>query len=185
MNKPLSAKLLAEKEDAISQRIEVTVFTANAQFDGYILCQPNKRLLDVLNSGFNLDNVLSHDFLEIRDVNIFDHQSKNSIRHLDIGYARRSNIIFVGERKCVDSCRMELPYSMREKKPIPAEVEMPHIVLKGAMHAEIWQDLPGALNRNDQFLPLTDVELNSPLADGVNKFDFVAVNRDHIIFIGR
>ncbi len=73
---------------------------------------------------------------------------------------------------------------MREKKPIRTEIELPQVILKGAIYAETWQDLPGALHRNELFLPLTEVELDVKLADGINHFDFAAVNRDHIVFIG-
>ena len=77
-----------------------------------------------------------------------------------------------------------MPFGMREKKPISAEVEFPHMILRGYLYAETWQDLPGAINRKERFLPLTDVNLDSPLVDGVDKFKFVAVNRDRIICIG-
>ena len=166
------------------QHIEVTVFTVNTQFNGYIVCKPHQRLLDILNAKSNLNNILSHDFLEIRNVDIFGRGSQNPDRHLDIGYARRSNIIFVGERKCLDSYRIEKTHPMREKKPIRTEIELPQVILKGAIYAETWQDLPGALHRNELFLPLTEVELDVKLADGINHFDFAAVNRDHIVFIG-
>ncbi|MEN8614874.1 hypothetical protein ABFB09_06310 [Dehalogenimonas sp. THU2] len=167
-----------------AQRIEVSVFTINARFNGYILCKPHQRLLDVLNSGSSLNTTLNRDFLEIRDVDIFDNRSSEPSRHLDIGYARRSNIIFIGEKQCIDSCRKELTHPMREKKPIRAEIKMPGVILKGAMYAETWQDLPGALHRDEIFLPLTDVELDLNTGDGENRFDFGAVNRDHIIFVG-
>jgi hypothetical protein len=178
-------KPVRKVEEPNSQRIDVTVFTLKAQFDGYILCQPHQRMLDVLNSSSNRNNILGNDFLEIRDVTVNEHNSSRPARRLSIGYARRSNIVFIGERKCTNSCRLELPYAMREKKPISAEVELSSISLKGALHAEIWQDLTGALNRDERFLPMTDVSLDKPLVDGTDCFAFAAVNRDHIIFIGQ
>jgi hypothetical protein len=175
---------LRKKEEPGSQRIDVTVFTLKAQFNGYIVCQSHQRMLDVLNSTSNRDSVLGTDFLEISEVDVLEHNSPNPVRHLSVGYARRSNIVFVGERKCINSCRLELPYAMREKKPIPAEIELSCVLLKGSLHAEIWQDLAGALNRDERFLPMTGVSLAKSLVDGTDTFEFVAVNRDHIVFIG-
>jgi hypothetical protein len=166
------------------QQIEVTVFTVNAQFNGRIICKPQQRLLDVLNARANMNNQLSHDFLEIRDMTIFDRTGQSAVKRLEVGYARRSNIIFVGERECLEHCRVDKPHPMRDKKPIMTEIELPQVLLKGAIYAETWQDLPGALHRNESFLPVTGVRLDHPLVDGTEAFNFVAVNRDHIIFIG-
>jgi hypothetical protein len=181
---PIKAKSLRKIEEPSSRRIEVAVLTLKAQFNGYILCQSHQRLLDVLNSGSNSDNAFGSDFLEIRDVDVLGLESQHPTRHLGIGYASRSNIVFVGERKCINSCRLELLYATREKKPILAEIELSSMLLKGSLYAELWQDLTGALNRNERFLPLTDVTLGHSLVDGTDKFEFVAVNRANIIFIG-
>jgi hypothetical protein len=178
-------KPVRKADELNSQRIDVTVFTLKAQFEGHIMCQPHQRMLDVLNSAANRNNLLGNDFLEIRDVEIREHNSARPVRYLKVGYARRSNIVIVGERKCIDSCRPELPYAMRQKKPIPAEVELSSMSLKGSLHAEIWQDLTGALNRDERFLPMTDVSLNASPVDEQGKFEFAAVNRDHIIFVGQ
>lgn len=173
-----------QEKTAKLQHIQVTVYTVDAQFNGYVMCKPHQRLLDVLNSKSNLDHKLSHEFLEIRNVEIYDRTDSRPVRHLDIGYARRDNIIFVGERECLEHCSVEKIHPMRAKKPIITEIELPQVLLKGSIYAETWQDLPGALHRNETFLPVTEVQLDKPLADGVTGFKFAAVNRDHIIFIG-
>ncbi len=181
---PTKMTPLGKRDEPGSQRIDVTVFTLKAQFNGYIQCQSHQRMLDILNSNSSRNSVLGTDFLEIRDVDVLEHNSPTPVRHLNVGYARRSNIVFVGERNCINSCRLELPYAMREKKPIPTEVELSSVSLKGALHAETWQDLTGALNRDERFLPMTEVSLGKPLVDGTDTFQFVAVNRDHIVFVG-
>ena len=62
---------------------------------------------------------------------------------------------------------------------------MPHISLVGNMHSEMWEELQDALNRTDQFIPFTDVDFNPPLEGGINHLSFVAVNKDHIIYVGK
>ena len=175
---------LGEAGSSSVQHIQVAVVTPNALFNGYIVCKPHQRLLDVLNSRSNMDHKLSHEFLEIRDVDIYEPSSRQPARHLDIGYARRSNIVVVGERTCKELCRVEKPHPMRSKKPIKVEIELLQSSLQGEIYAETWQDLPGALHRNETFLPVTGVRLEQPLADGTDRFDFVAVNRDHVVFVG-
>ncbi|AKG53221.1 hypothetical protein DGWBC_0541 [Dehalogenimonas sp. WBC-2] len=181
----INDQLSMETKALSSKRINVTIFTIDAQFNGYIECQQQQRLLDVLNAITDRNNILGDDFLVINDVDVYYLQPKNSIiRHLSVGYIRRNNIVFVGENKCANDCKLEMPFGMREKKAISAEVEFPRMILRGYLYAETWQDLPGAINRKERFLPLTDVHLDSPLIDGVDKFEFVAVNRDRIICIG-
>lgn len=166
------------------QRIEVSVITIDALYHGEIICKTNQRLLDALNSGINPTASLSREYLEIRNVAIYAPGAGTPHRVLEVGYARRGNILCVIEHSCIEGCRMEHSHPMRQKKAIRAEVELPHLLVRGSFFGETWQDLPAALHRDEAFLPLTDVELDVDLASYGRKFGFAAVNREHVIFIG-
>ena len=61
---------------------------------------------------------------------------------------------------------------------------MPPYILKGKMYAEVWQELLQALDRDERFLPLTSVTVWPELANGESRFDFVAVNKDQVVYLG-
>jgi hypothetical protein len=54
----------------------------------------------------------------------------------------------------------------------------------GQMYVEVWQKLLDALDRADKFIPLTNVRIYPEQENTVFTFDFVAVNRDKIIYLG-
>lgn len=185
MSSGTSNKQEAKHLAAQLQRIEVSVFTADALYHGEITCKTNQRLLDALNSCVNPTASLSREYLEIRNVSVYAPGAAAPHRQLDVGYARRGSILCVVEHGCLEGCRMERSHPMRQKKAMRAEVELPHLLVRGSFFGETWQvDLPAALHRDEAFLPLTDVELNVDLASYGRKFGFAAVNREHVIFIG-
>ncbi|AKG53718.1 hypothetical protein DGWBC_1063 [Dehalogenimonas sp. WBC-2] len=76
-------------------------------------------------------------------------------------------------------------HPLRRKKPLQATINLPHIVLTGNMHSEMWEEMQDALNHTDQFIPLTDVDFDPPLESGIDRLSFVAINKDHIIYVGK
>jgi hypothetical protein len=48
----------------------------------------------------------------------------------------------------------------------------------------VWQELLHALDGDAKFLPLTNVAVWPELPDGEARFDFVAVNKDQVVYLG-
>lgn len=51
------------------------------------------------------------------------------------------------------------------------------------MHAEAWQQILDVVDKADRFIALTNVSVYRTLDKAMSTFDFVAVNRDKIIYV--
>jgi hypothetical protein len=89
-----------------------------------------------------------------------------------------------GQAQPPDAADKRSPGLVRKKKPIGVEVHMPLYNLIGRMHGEMWQELLDALDGEETFVPLTEVVISPALATGESKFDFVAVNKNQITYVG-
>ncbi|MEN8614387.1 hypothetical protein ABFB09_03745 [Dehalogenimonas sp. THU2] len=166
------------------RRVNVIIFTTNGIFSGLTLCQHQQRLLDALNKGFYTSKLQTcSDFVPLFEVSFF--APGQAARHMDTAYIRKNNILFVGEQNIVSSTTQTNVYPMRRKKPLQAVINLPQVSLTGNMHSEMWEELQDALNRSDQFIPLTDVDFNPAFEGGIAQLDFVAVNKDHIVYVGK
>jgi hypothetical protein len=104
-------------------------------------------------------------------------------------YIKKSSILFVGEESegqpAIPQIKERpLIYPMRPKTPMAAEIHMPLYILRGQMHAEAWQQILDIVDRADKFIALTNVEVYRTLDHATSTLDFVAVNRDKIIYVG-
>jgi hypothetical protein len=166
------------------RRVKVFIYTTTGLFSGYTYCQQQQRLLDALNKGFFSTKLQpSTDFLPLFDLYVY--MSEVPSRQMDTAYIRKSSILFVGELEaempvCQANC-----YPMRRKKTLQAVINLPQVSLTGNMHSEMWEELQDALNRSDQFIPVTDVDFDPPLPGGIVRSNFVAVNKDHIVYVGK
>jgi hypothetical protein len=104
-------------------------------------------------------------------------------------YIKKSSILFVGElsegQPAIPQVR-ERPiiYPMRPKAPMAVEIHLPLYVLKGQLYGEAWQQILDIVDRADKFIALTNVEIYRTLDHATSTLDFVAVNRDKIIYVG-
>jgi hypothetical protein len=101
---------------------------------------------------------------------------------------RKSNILFVGEKsegQPAISQTKDRPiiYPMRPKTPVAVEIHLPLYILRGQMYAEAWQQILDVVERADKFIALTNVSVYRTLDKAALTFDFVAVNRDKIIYV--
>lgn len=161
---------------------------------GYTYCLHAQRLLDVLNKG--LDQGLAHhqasvrvvtgkDFLPLKEVRIL-FRAGGQQKYVASTHIRKANILFVAE---ISGGQPEAS-SVRElmkvtKKPVGTEAYVPPYHLVGQMHAEIWEQLADHLEGQDKFLPLSNVRLMPKLVEVESSFDFVAVNKDRVLYIGQ
>ena len=123
------------------------------------------------------------DFLPLFDLDFYSSGAPG--RHLDTAYVRKNNILFIGELETDPPAPAAGVYPMRRKKPLQAVINLPQVSLTGNMYSEMWEELQDALNRSDQFIPLTGVSFSPPLPGGITRSSFVAVNKDHIVYVGK
>ncbi|MGI2335541.1 MAG: DUF6812 domain-containing protein [Dehalogenimonas sp.] len=166
------------------RKIKILVYTTNGIFAGTTLCQPQQRLLDALNKGFHSPSMQTLvDFISLSEVILFN--SPEEPRNMETAYIRKNNILFVGEQSPTSGPTQPNVYPTRHKKQLQAVINLPQLSLTGNMHSEMWEELQEALNRSDQFIPVTDVDFNPPLPTGIERLNFVAVNKDHIVYVGK
>jgi hypothetical protein len=101
---------------------------------------------------------------------------------------KKSSILFVGEKSEGQTSLSQtkdrpLVYPMRPKTPVAVEIHLPLYILRGQMYAEAWQQILDVVDRADEFIALTDVEVYRTTDKAALTFDFVAVNRDKIIYV--
>jgi hypothetical protein len=174
--------------DAKLKQVKVLVCTETCAFTGYAYCGNHQRLLDTLNQSAVANSMpLGKDFLPLTQVEVsLTNGKKKTTPEM---YIRKSNILFVGEISEGPSATMQtkdrpIIYPMRPKTPLAAEIHMPLYILSGQMYGEAWQQILDVVDRADKFIALTNVEIHRTTDNAASTFDFVAVNRDRIIYVG-
>jgi hypothetical protein len=172
------------KSDPRFRKVPVVVCTATRTFAGHAYRLQQQRLLDVLNKKALR---VGRDFVPLTEVEVFFPDGR-SVRRAST-YIRKASILFVAERSLeqsepLDAGDKRSPGLVRKKKPIGTEVHMPLHTLVGQMHGEMWQELLDTLDGEETFIPLTNVEISPALATGESRFDFVAVNKNQITYVG-
>ncbi len=174
-------------------KVPVVVCTVSGTYSGLTYRLADQRLLDALNSGFSSRALrMGRDFVPLTDVQAYfptGTEVQLASRYTST-YIRKANIFFVGERSrrqsetAVEPTEKRRAPRARAKKTIAAEIHISPYILKGQMYAEVWQELLHALDRDEKFLPLTNVTVWPELPDGEARFDFVAVNKDQVVYLG-
>jgi hypothetical protein len=116
---------------------------------------------------------LGKEFLPLTQVEVSLPNGENKITAET--YIKKSSILFVGEK---------IIFPMRPKTPLAAEIHLPLYVLRGQVYGEAWQQILDVVDRADKFIALTNVEVYRTLDHATSTLDFVAVNRDKIIYVG-
>ena len=170
------------------KQVRVMVCTETCAFNGYAYCGENQRLLDTLNQNVMASSMsLGKEFLLLAEVEVsFPNGVKKSTREAII---RKSSILFVGEQEesqsaISESNNRQLNYRLKPKTPLPAEIHLPLYVLKGQIYGEAWQQMLDVVDKADKFIALTDVQIIHPADNTELTFDFAAVNRDKIVYVG-
>jgi len=173
--------------DTRLRQVEVAVFTETCTLTGHTYCMKFQRLLDVLNQDF-MPNLLpiGKDFMPLTDVEVSFPSLKREL--MPSIFVRKTNILFVGEKsehqlKIPETEGKPKAYPVRAKKFIGVEIHMSLYTLMGQTYTEVWQKLLDAVDRADRFIPLTNVKIYPTLNNTALTFDFVAVNRDKIIYL--
>jgi len=170
------------------KQVKVFVCTETCVLDGYTYCMSHHRLLDTLNQNVVANSVpVGKDFLPLMQVEVSFPSGEN--KTMLEANVRKSNILFVGENNegqaaIPDNRDRQLAYRIRPKTALSAEIHLPFYNLKGQIYGESWQQILDVVDRADRFIALTNAEVVRKADRAVLTFDFVAVNRDKIIYIG-
>jgi len=174
-------------------KVPVVVCTISGTYSGLTYRLADQRLLDALNEGFSSKALpMGRDFVPLTDVQAYfptGTRVQMASRYRST-YIRKANIFFVGELSrqqdeiSVESREKRSPLRARAKKTIAAEIHISPYILKGQMYAEVWEELLHALDGDAKFLPLTNATVWPELPDGEARFDFVAVNKDQVVYLG-
>lgn len=169
------------------KQVKVLVCTETCTLNGYTYCGNHQRLLDALNQSAIANSMpMGKDFLPLVQVEVSLPNGEKKIT-ADAN-VRKSSILFVGEKSEGQPAISEIKdrpiiYPMRPKTPVAVEIHLPLYILRGQMYAEAWQQILDVVDRADKFLALTNVEVYRTLDNATSTFDFVAVNRDKIIYV--
>jgi hypothetical protein len=177
------------RSDTRLRPVEVVVCTTTGIFAGRTYRLDRQRLLDALNQGLApKGSPIGRDFMPLTQVEVWSPDgSKASLASTFVG---KTNILFVGEK---NKGQGSLPTDggdqrgprWREKKPAGTEVHVSSYIIVGNMHTETWQELLETLDSNERFLPLTNARISPELAIGDSEFDFVAINKAQISYVGQ
>lgn len=174
--------------DAKLKQVKVLVCTETCTFSGYAYCGNHQRLLDTLNLSTVANSVqLGKDFLPLTQVEVaLPNGEKKTTPET---YIKKSSILFVGELSEGQPATSQIKdkvmaYPMRPKTPLAVEIHMPLYILRGQMYGEAWQQILDVVDRSDKFIAMTNVEAYRTSDHASSTLDFVAVNRDKIIYLG-
>ncbi len=173
------------QDDTSLIKVPVVVCAPSGTFVGTTYRIDDQRLLDALNGGFVAKALrMGKDFLPLTEVEAYAPNGKRTA--LRCIYIRKSNIFFIGEK--IDEAKVAVDgkrraHLLRRKMQTRTEVHMPPYVLEGNVHVDIWEELLDTIDRDQRFMPLTDVRVHPALPGGASAFDFVAVNKDHVAYV--
>ena len=172
-------------DDTSLIKVPVVVCAVSGTFVGTTYHINDQRLLDALNGGFVAKALrMGKDFMPLTEVEAYTPNGKRTT--LPCIYIRKSNIFFVGEKRAESKVAVDgkrRAHLLRRKMQTGTEVHMPPYVLQGNVHVEIWEELLETIDRDQRFMPLTEVKINPAPAGGTSAFDFVAVNKDHVVYL--
>ena len=172
-------------DDTSLVKVPVVVCAAFSTFVGNTYHIDDQRLLDALNGGFVAKALrMGKDFMPLTEVEAYSPIGKRTT--YPCIYIRKSNVLFVAERRdeskgAVDGKRRA--HLQRRKMQARTEIHMPPYVVQGNVHIDVWEELLDTIDRDQRFMPLTDVRIHPALAGGASAFDFVAVNKDHVAYL--
>lgn len=179
----------ASEGAALENSYEVVVCTGELVYTGIFKYGFEQRLIDVLNEGVRLNTQSKVvDFMILHDARMSGvGQQEKKFPQI---YLAKHNIIFVAQ---VVSQKREKPltaYLFRPKQSVGvtaqiyvAQTNARPYALRGEIYVDSWGQIVDTLESDMRFLRLTNVEIEHPLPDVGNSFEFLAINKERIINI--
>ena len=173
------------RNDPDLRQVDVVVCTTAGTFVGHAYRTSRLRLLDALNKGFAARGArIGLDYIPMTEAELYlPEGGKQAMASVHI---RKANVVFVAEKGGgqPDADTSRVGKVIVAKKPVEAKVGMMSYVLVGRLHGAAWADLVTSLHQEETFIPLTKVQISPELPTGETQFDFVAVNKDQVIYVG-
>jgi hypothetical protein len=173
------------RTDPDLRQVDVAVCTTAGIFVGHTYRTSRLRLLDALNKGFAARGArIGLDYIPMTEAELYlpegGRQAMASV------HIRKANIVFVAEKGGgqPDPDISRVGKVIVAKKPVEAKVCVAPYVLVGHLHSAAWAELITSLHQEETFIPLTKVQISPELPTGDTQFDFVAVNKDQVIYVG-
>ncbi len=175
------------QSDPKLKQLKVLVCTANRTFVGYTYLQPHQRLLDALRDGFAANSRrIGKNFLPLTEVEVYLADGRKE--YMTSTHINKGNILFIaernGEQPVTREAKKEINYLTMTKKPVGTTIHMALYTLTGEIHGGTWQQPADTVEGNERFLPFTNVEISPEPVAGESRFDFVAINKEQILYIG-
>ncbi len=174
--------------------LQVWLYANDHIIEGIINCLPQQRFIDYLNSVFIFKTRAAEKFIPVENASIT--LPDGTIKTMSSICLNRDSILFGGamssevtvDRFIKDGQRT---YPVVKKITVAANLYVATklythaYMISGKMHFAKSKTILDILNSDQQFLPLTEVEISPPLfAEQIpDALDFVAVNKDIIIYI--
>lgn len=167
------------------EKVRVMVCFENLEIIGQTYYPPEQRFLDMLNNDIVLGKQRIRDFIIVTDALLVNPDGEKE-QIPNPCYISKNSIILIGtfdetRSTTSESINSVRAYPWRKKTILPARMMFAgKYRLVGHMHSD-----PGALptstiESRNRFLPMTNVEVTSPLEQREIFFDFLAVNNKHV-----
>lgn len=173
------------RTDPDLRQVDVVICTTAGSFVGHTYRTSRLRLLDSLNKGFAARGTrIGLDYIPMTEVEMY--LPEGGRQAMASAHIRKANVVFVAERSGgqPDADASRVGKVIVAKKPVDAKVWTAPYVLVGRLHSAAWAELVTSLNQEDRFIPVTKVRFSPPLLTGEEQFDFVAVNKDQVVYVG-
>jgi len=175
------------QSDPKLKELKVLVCTAGRTFVGYTYHQPHQRLLDALRDGFAANSRrIGKNFLPLTEVEVYLADGRKE--YMTSTRINKGNIIFIAERSGEQPATREAmkqnTYPTMAKRPVGTTIHMALYTLTGEIHGGTWQQPADTFEGNERFIPLTNVEISPEPVTGESRFDFVAINKEQVLYIG-
>jgi len=167
------------------RQVDVVVCTTAGIFVGHAYRTSRLRLLDALNKGFAARGArIALDYMPMTEVEM--HLPEGGKQAMASVHIRKANIVFVAEKGGgqPDADTSRVGKVIVAKKPVEAKIRVVPYVMVGRLHSAAWAELVTSLHQEETFIPLTKVQISPALPTGEAQFDFVAVNKDQVIYVG-
>jgi hypothetical protein len=180
--------MMAENGDPeLHKQFEVLVCTGALSFTGTLRCDFSQRLIDALNEGMRTETLAKVvGFLPL--VNATMTGMPGDEQKFPLIYIAKNNIVFVAQLSDEGPGKPHRTYPFRGKLPADVMVYASggsdvQYTLNGRMYVDTGGQVIDTIESEVRFLPLTQVEIEPAPPGAETRFDFVALNREHIIGI--
>jgi hypothetical protein len=173
------------RSDPDLRRVDVVVCTTAGTFVGHTYRSSRARLLDALNKGFAARGArIALDYIPLTEVEA--HLPGGERGTMASAHIRKANVVLVAERRGgqPEGDSTKTGRVVMAKKPVNATVRTTPYVLTGRLHSATWAELVTSLHHEETFVPMTKVTISPPLVTGETEFEFVAINKDQVIYVG-